>query len=235
MKAPPEPPIVKVVDVVVKKKGAPSYMVSFGDMMTLILCFFILLVSMAKERNYGMLAKGIGSFVVQLKSHGLTGVLSGAEKQEIFDQVRRRFNLPPEPDPERQAEHKESSSKELLRASAVEFLQPHREVGTPRVATFVDGSSTLSQATKDYLDQLAPTLRPRRGQLLVLEGHALDRSGQFAPHHLAQSRAFAVRDYLIQEHDMPKTRVETRVWLEELLHDGANTRSVDARLVTPKK
>ena len=31
-----------------KKAGPPAYMVSFGDMMTLILTFFILLVSMAK-------------------------------------------------------------------------------------------------------------------------------------------------------------------------------------------
>ena len=35
----------------VKEKGAPAYLVSFGDMMTLILCFFILLVAMSKERN----------------------------------------------------------------------------------------------------------------------------------------------------------------------------------------
>ena len=235
MKAPPEPVVVKVVDVVVKKKGAPSYMVSFGDMMTLILCFFILLVSMAKERNYGMLAKGIGSFVVQLKSHGLTGVLSGAEKQEIFDQVRRRFNLPPEEDPERRAEHKEASSRELLRANAVEFLQPHREVGTPRVATFGTGEALLTDASRRYLDQLAPTLRPRRGQLLVLEGHALDRGNGRTTHQLAQARAMAVRDYLTQEHNLPKTRVEVRVWLNEILNEGANTRSVDARLVTPKR
>jgi len=42
----------------------------------------------------------------------------------------------------------------------------------------------------------------------------------------------AVRDYLIGEHDFPATRVEARVWLDEFFQDGANTRSVDARLVT---
>ncbi|HPF12720.1 MAG: OmpA family protein [Planctomycetes bacterium] len=232
MRAAPEPVVVKVVDVIVKKKGAPGYMVSFGDMMTLILCFFILLVSMAKERNYGMLAKGIGSFVVQLKSHGLTGVLSGSEKEAIFEQVRRRFNLPPEPDPERQAEHSEASDKELLRAETLELLQPHREVATPRVAGFTEGSALLSDASRRYLDQLAPTLRPRRGQLLVLEGHALESTGDLEPHQLALARAMAVRDYLIGEHDFPATRVEARVWLDEFFQDGANTRSVDARLVT---
>ncbi len=235
MKPAPEPVIVKVVDVVVKKKGAPSYMVSFGDMMTLILCFFILLVSMAKERNFGMLAKGIGSFVVQLKSHGLTGVLSGAEKQEIFDQVRRRFNLPPEPDPKRRTDHDSASSRELLRASAVELLEPHRETGTPRIAAFEAGLATLTESTRNYLDQLAPTMLPRRGQLLVLEGHATDAPPGVPDHVLALQRAQAVREYLLSEHEFPPKRVEARVWLDELLRDGANTRSVDARLITPNK
>ena len=82
-----------------EQKGAPAWMISFGDMMTLILTFFILLVSMAKERQYGLMADGLGSFVTALKSHGLPGILSDSEKKEVFDNFRRRFNLPPEPDP----------------------------------------------------------------------------------------------------------------------------------------
>ncbi|MDF1836461.1 MAG: OmpA family protein [Planctomycetota bacterium] len=231
----PEPkPRVKVVDVPVMIKGAPGYMVSFGDMMTLILCFFILLVSMAKERKAGMMAKGIGSFVVSLKSHGLTGVLSGEEKQEIFDQVRRRFNLPPEEDPERRADHKKASTKELLRAESLEALQPHREVRTPRVAAFRQSVSSLDGDSKAYLDQLASTLLPRRGQLLVLEGHADDSATGQTSAQLAHERALAVREYLVQEHGFPSTRVEARIWGAEILTDGADTRSVDARLVIPK-
>ena len=47
-----------------EKQGAPAWMVSFGDMMTLILTFFILLVSMSKTQQVGLVATGIGSFVV---------------------------------------------------------------------------------------------------------------------------------------------------------------------------
>ncbi len=232
---PEEAEKVKVIDLIWRKKGAPNYMVSFGDMMTLILCFFILLVSMAKERKAGMMAKGLGSFVVTLKSHGLTGVLSGAEKQEIFDQVRRRFNLPPEEDPEHQVEHSKASTKELLRAESTESLQPHREIRTPRVAAFRTSSSSLDAQSRAYLDQLANTLLPRRGQLLVLEGHADDTGPGQTPTQLAHARALSVQKYLIEEHDFPETRVEARVWLAEILTSGADTRSVDARLITPKK
>ena len=78
-------PKPKTVVVKVKKKGAPAYMVSFGDMMTLILCFFILLVSMAKDQDYGLMAKGIGSFVMSVRTMGLTGILDSSEKERIFD------------------------------------------------------------------------------------------------------------------------------------------------------
>ncbi|MEM9800450.1 MAG: flagellar motor protein MotB, partial [Planctomycetota bacterium] len=95
----------KVVVKRMRRKGAPAHLVSFGDMMTLILCLFILLVAMSKDRNFGLMARGIGSFVIQIRSMGLTGILSAHEKQEIFDEMRRRFNLPPEDDPERRATH----------------------------------------------------------------------------------------------------------------------------------
>lgn len=218
------------------KKGAPAYMVSFGDMMTLILCFFILLVSLASEQNFGLLAKGVGSFIVAVESHGLNGILSASEKAEIFENVRRRFNLPPEPDPERREDPIDASQFELLRAEALEALTPHRELRQPRVATFGPESSALSAESRRYLDRLADSLRPNRGQILVLEGHALDGStGVRTDHWLAFQRADEVRRYLIDQHGFVPRRVEARAWLEDIVPEGASTRSVDARLVTPKR
>ena len=82
-----------------EKKGAPAWMVSFGDMMTLILTFFILLVSMGKRQQVGLVASGVGSFLVAVRSFGLPGVLDESETASMFDNVRERFNLPPEDDP----------------------------------------------------------------------------------------------------------------------------------------
>jgi chemotaxis protein MotB len=214
-----------------KKRGAPAYMVSFGDMMTLILCFFILLVSMAEMQNYGLLAKGIGSFIVAVESHGLNGILSAHERHEIFEAVRRRFNLPPEEDPERREAHVEASSLELLRAEVLEALTPHHELRQPRVASFDEGSAVLDTASRDYLDRLATSLRPAPGQLLILEGHAYGPEGN--DDWLAFRRAAAVREYLVGEHAFRSNRVEARAWIDEVVDPGAATRAVDARLVTP--
>ena len=227
---------VKVITRKVKKKGAPAYMVSFGDMMTLILCFFILLVSMATEQRYGMVAKGLGSFIIAVKSHGLNGILDGQERHDIFEQVRRRFNLPPEEDPERREVHELASTFELVRAKTMKALRPRDEVRQPRVATFAPGSSKLDPRALEYLELWADDMRPGRGQTLVLEGHALDGGSPAENAALAFARAAAVRDQLVRRHGHDPQRVLARAWMAELLSaDSDHTRSVDARLLLRAK
>ncbi len=230
-----EKPRVKIVDVPVMIKGAPGYMVSFGDMMTLILCFFILLVSMSTERTPGLMAKGVSSFIISRKSMGLTGVLDAHEKDAIHAEVRRKFNLPPEEDPERRSEHRLASHKELLKAEALEALKPRVEVRTPKVAAFAKGSASLTTQSMDYLDAMADTLRPRGSQILVLEGHASETNQAGGALRLAHARALAVRTYLIEQHGFDAGRTEARAWVSEVLTDPAATRVVDARQTSPKR
>lgn len=218
------------------KKGPPAYMVSFADMMTLILTFFILLVSMSKEQNYGLMAKGVGSFIVALQSHGLSGVMSGSDQSSVFEEVRRKFNLPPEPKEERRTNHDNASRYELLRAEDLQSLTPHDEVQFPSLARFAQGSAELSAASRKYIDNMAGSLEPHRSQLLWLEGHADDstRGESSDDVVLAIMRARAVRDYLVETHGFAPSRVLARGWFQEVEQDVSRTRSVDARLITPR-
>jgi len=65
-----------------RKKSQPSfgpsqaYIVSFGDMMTALLAFFIVLCSLAEEQTGANLHSGTGSFVRTLNSFGLPGAFS---------------------------------------------------------------------------------------------------------------------------------------------------------------
>ncbi len=226
---------VKVVIKKVKTKGAPAYLVSFGDMMTLILCFFILLVAMSKERNYGLMARGIGSFVIQIKSMGLTGILDAHEKQAIFSQMRRRFNLPPEDDPERRAAHEEAALSEMVRAEDIEKLKPHDEVRQPRIASFEADSDAQTPASKRYIDALVDTLRPRGEQTLSLEGHATDAGPNFQGDNsrLAHARARSVQNYLSREHGFDPNRVRAKAWYAEVTINELAATGVDARLIIP--
>jgi outer membrane protein OmpA-like peptidoglycan-associated protein len=218
------------------KPVVPLWLVSFGDMMTNALTFFILMVSMSHQRDFGLIAAGLGSFVVALKSHGMPGLMSESEKIAVFNEFRQRFNLPPEPDPTRREAHANASELELIRAAAAKALQPHDELLQPNVAVFASGSAELSAQSKVYLDKLADTLRPSKLQVLILEGHALDgSSARTSDHALAQARADAVREYFVAEHDFPGARVQARAWLVEVEPPGEGTRCVDARLVTPAR
>jgi len=218
-----------------KKAGAPAWMVSFGDMMTLILTFFILLVSLSKERQHGLIAAGIGSFMVNARSMGLPGLLNESEKSEIFDNVRRRFNLPPESDPDRRTDHVDAAHLELIRAKAVSAIRPHDEITQPGIATFEPDSAEVTDAAKRYLDLMVGTLRPTGTQVLLLEGHAYDAGPRFDhdDRWLAFERARSVRDYLVEEHGFKPNRIQTRAWFSEVEQPGPATRRVDARLVLP--
>jgi len=217
------------------KASPPAYMVSFCDMMTLILTFFILLVSLAKEQQVGLLANGVGSFIVAVKSFGLNGVLSGQEKQEVFEHVRRKFNVPSDAPEDQLVEAEDASRLELLRTRLLDSLQPHDQLTYPAVIEFPAGAAVFPAGAEAYLDMLAPSLHPKHHQLLVIEGHANDAGPEFAGDdpQLAAARAMVVRDYLIERFGFPPERVEARAWHEELPMDGQDNRSVDIRLLTP--
>jgi len=219
-----------------RKASPPAYMVSFCDMMTLILTFFILLVSMSKEQKAGLMADGVGSFIVAIKTHGLDGIMSGQEKAAIFEHQRRKFNVPPEEDEERLVEVDQASSFELIKTELLESLEPHDELTYPSVVEFAADSAELPSASLAYLRRLGPSLKPKFKQTLLIEGHANDAGSRFMGDNrrLATSRANAVRRYLIEEFGFEEDRVQARAWNTELPSNGQTYRSVDVRLVTPQ-
>lgn len=215
------------------KAKVPGWMVSFGDMMTLILTFFILLVSLSRERQVGLMAAGVGSFLVNAQSFGLDGVLDGAEKRAIFNEVRTRFNLPPLADPDDPGDEVDVELNEVVTADRLEELQPRDELAQPAVALFPPASSELSEAARDYLDALAASLRPGDGQVLLLEGlaTAAEAPDPLTRAALAVGRARAVREHLTAHHGYLPGRVEARGWLASLDPGSTGEVGVDARLI----
>jgi chemotaxis protein MotB len=212
--------------------GTPPWLISFGDMMTLFLCFFIMLVTMAKTQDAGMMAKGLGPFVASLEMTGNDGAMRGSEVAVAINRYRTRFGLDPLSEEELLTGHespKDASEIEKLVHSALRssFVMPQ-----PLVARFAETSADLSEDARHYLDMLADSLRPGQGQVLVLEGHADDGDDAYDTGLLALRRARAVSEYFIEEHGFVSVRVEPRSWPRES-KKSSGSRAVDALLVQP--
>lgn len=66
------------------KGPSKAYLISFGNMMMVLLAFFIVLNSLAKEQTGANLHAGTGSFVMSLKSFGLPGIFKPGLSERPF-------------------------------------------------------------------------------------------------------------------------------------------------------
>jgi len=209
--------------------GTPPWLISFGDMMTLFLCFFIVLVTMAPKQDAGLVAAGIGEFLNVLEGSGVGGALDGNARLEKVNLYRKRFGLRPLTLEEYLAGMPETKSAPNMEALVQDALCDYSELSEPEIVAFEPGSAALTSEGLARIDRLASVLVPGRKQLLVLEGH----SGQDAI--LAARRALVVRGRLVYRWRFLTTRVEARgVRIAddpEELDEGS--RSVDVRLIEP--
>jgi hypothetical protein len=73
-----------------RKQKAPgagpnmAYLMSFGDTMTTLLAFFIVLNSLAKEQTGAKLYAGTGSFVSAVSSFGMPGSAPGDNSRHVI-------------------------------------------------------------------------------------------------------------------------------------------------------
>jgi chemotaxis protein MotB len=209
--------------------GTPPWLISFGDMMTLFLCFFIILVTMAPKQDAGLVAAGVGEFVNVLEGSGVGGALDGNARLEKVNEFRKRFGLVPLKLEEYLAGSPETKSAPNLEQLVQDALCDYAELREPTIVAFAPGSAELSPDGIKRVDRLASVLVPLKGQVLVLEGH----SGRSAM--LAAARAAAVRQRLVDEWHFLTTRVEARGVFptNDAAEAETDTRSVDARLIEP--
>lgn len=153
------------------KRPVPAYMMCFANLMTLLLTFLLLFLTLGQTQESGFKA-GTGSFITALESAGLPGILPG-RRYPVGGGVSH-----PNYTPEQRDVEKSDGSPDPL----PELLRPRPE--RIRQAT-VD---PLPRAARAVPHSVAIAFRPGTDQLTPGSLAALDRAADLAQRALADVR-----------------------------------------------
>ena len=137
-----------------------GYLISFGDTMTALLAFFIVLNSLAEEQTGANLHAGTGSFMKNVDKFGLAGKVKGELSAQAFQQqaiapkyiVEDPEERTPEPGAKGPDEQDDAARiVDRTKDDYQRFLQDLRSVNNLKQERNVEGEVSF-----DILDRLAP-------------------------------------------------------------------------------
>ncbi len=169
--------------------GVPEWLVTFGDMMSLLLTFFIMLVSMSELKSENRVAMAVEAMKKQF----------GRDKDPAPGAQRRRG-------PKVQAPVGENAM--------VRHVRPGDQTLIGGSVLFEEASDELTDDGRDRLRPLLPTLLGRP-QKIEIRGHASKRASSTEEtadnaFDLAYARAKTVMDFVIAE-GIPAKRIRLSV------------------------
>ena len=163
-----------------EKSGGPAWLVSFTDMVTLLLAFFVLLQSFAHQQEPDLFFVGQGSFRHAIEGGGLPVWLWGRDTAVPRFYQKREFPVPEDPDAPRENISDDEADKivqafERIRRN-VECEASDTDNKTLRTRTtavdFAAGGAELDDADRRELSEavreLAPLLRKATSRLHVV-------------------------------------------------------------------
>lgn len=184
--------------------GAPAWVVTFGDMMSLLLTFFVLLLSFSE----------IDAVKYRALSDSFRVAFGLQKEQQLFTQPQTRESLSPN-----QNGSKDSILEELNSIIPQSFpgAPPGRKDGqgllfsVPGRLLFDSGRDELKPELRSKLKEIANVVKKRRGLTMQVEGHSDDvpiHTPRFLSNwELSAARAIAVIRFFIEECQVPAERL----------------------------
>lgn len=181
------------------EEGAPAWMVTYGDMMTLLLCFFVIIVALSEikeEEKYRIIVKSLQ------ETFGYRGGV-GTNPSDVPPDVSPTMRqLATAADNYRLHKGESLDEGQAGRHNQVQSIrdgQEHRQGG---VVNFDTGSAALSPAVQATLVQIADRTRGFNTKIDI-RGHTaradLPAGSPWTDHlELSLARARAVRDFLAE-------------------------------------
>ncbi len=184
----------------------PGFIVTFSDMVTLLLTFFVMLLSLATVQDEEIFCKGRDSFSFAIRSLGL-GMLLGGKPRPDFGSVKiKHFISSPDKLFQGRSIHtKEEKIRQVFNELRQSMKTMPSEIAAKKTdfsvtnIRFARGDARLDTSAKQFLGGFCSHLQQDSGsrpvKLYVL-GLAGDRAAEKEQWILSAKRAKAVADYL---------------------------------------
>jgi outer membrane protein OmpA-like peptidoglycan-associated protein len=184
----------------------PGYIVTFSDMVTLLLTFFVMLLSLAEVPDEGLFYAGRESFLVSIRHLGL-GIFAGKKPGVDFGHIKIKYFIGT-PDKQFEGRTIDARTEELRRifkgldrsmtAMPSQIVAKKTSFSVTPIR-FLPGSAALSEPAKTFLTEFAFDLQQRpdtKGLKLYVLGLAADEQTQQLQWLVSAERAQAVADFL---------------------------------------
>lgn len=190
------------------KKGAPAFIVTFSDMITLLLTFFLMLLSMAEEQCVTeKFKKGQTSFRQALAGFGMEGFMKGGSSGSTLSNPATKYKVDQKSDetedrtPEVETEMLTRIIHEIERSMKI---SPSQITGNSSNFTVTDihfdkGGWTLNDAAKEYLTKYCNDVQEvyfNEQPIIYIVGLAAKESDQNQQFVVSARRAQAVTDFI---------------------------------------
>lgn len=208
--------------------GAPAWMATFGDLMNLLLCFFVLLFAMSNvdaekfeqiaaslSNSFSILPNGgssigegkmISNGVSQLNELSIYSNNMGEssekhERQDALEEVEEEKLKQSEEMSEQIEEYLEQNNLQEL--VEIDFTSQYVVLTLNGTLLFDSGKAEIRQESISVIDSLADLLQAYPENVIEIEGHTdnvpINTAKYKSNKELSSFRALAVADYLIEQ------------------------------------
>ena len=195
------------------EEGAPLWVVTFGDLMSLLMCFFVLLLSFSEmDRNKYRIVSGSmkNAFGIQYKKPVFDSPKGQKMISKEFDQAIVLVKVQDVINPiERELENEFQEFKKSIEIHANENEVTIRMMGE---ATFDTGQAKLRKEFLPLLRKIGEVLGKTKGEIIIA-GHTDNVpliGGQFRSNlGLSMARAGSVAEYLLKSTSIDPKKIST--------------------------
>lgn len=193
---------------VIEEKGpkVPAYIVTFSDMVTLLLTFFVMLLSLANVQDPELFDKGRDSFLKSIGELGL-GTLYGRKQGPDFGNIKIKYFIvtPDKSFVGRIIDVKEEEARRIFQKVSRSMKTMPSQIVAEKTnfsltnIRFPSGDATLNESAKRFLTEFCAGLQQgpdSKAVMLYVLGLAADEPTEKEQWVLSARRAQVVADFL---------------------------------------